>query len=657
LSCSPFFVSWGLFNSAHPLVSLFDNLPLQSLQEDAHSNLSLWLGLLARKGPKFHDSLSKVGGLKIEFSEPIATLYAGYGVTYLEASAWALNCRCAFIPAENVWSMGELDRMQVFLQSRFTFLFISCSAVSLSATSVFPSLSFDSAQAQPAPTALKKSQLARLADRVSLVLTGDMASAEDKAEVVKGTLSLENLAEKLKTNPKTEEQLAKFWLEKLKISSAVPIGTISKTDNSIQNSISTIAAGSFANGPNTNIIQWSAVAGDAGSFAFKRIPPGQNVFPQSHYESQRTDCQARETVSLREACVNAVNARENNQKVYTSFLSEANCSNTQARAIRPWWNKTVSVKACPDAVLFCGSDLSKCFVRDSRLAPGHSRSNDDKIFPYYSNVIRGFTEEPGRLIAKVILDDRPWSQTLLSTESPTSGAMQHFLTGIGSLIVQNGPPASYTDRQGNSTLSSDFPENTDFKWIERGPEHSGILTTPAYHLVTNGYRAKVNRSYESFLCKTFFIAPGTPIDESSESDLTKRAPCSDCHRVIEPLGRYFFRFPQTGTNFRYDAAVPAKPSATPYAPWAVPNLLSNTDFGNFEGADVRGFGAALSVNPEFKTCAVLRAWEFVMGKAPATTELAVWQGRLLDTYNTSGGKIWPVIKQIIGSPDFIGGIK
>jgi len=525
-----------------------------------------------------------------------------------------------------------------------------------------------------------KEHLARAADRVALVLTGDLADETSRNLVSEGKLTLTQYSEVLRSKPESEDHLLKYWLAVLKINGPVALETI-KTESTPTSQVPTPAqvklgdslTGPFRNDRLTMVISGRRLPACTQDLIYNRVTPGMVVYTNAELDQRRVKCETDyqaevircgtlATDALRQSCMNTatttrtnclngVNALERSTTDYQAFLTESQCSCTEAISVFPWWDNKEKVKVCPDAWSLCGDKLSNCVVIDSRFSPNHQRAQDDVSFKYNSEVIRGFTEEPGRFMARVILENKSWSSTLTSSETVMNGAMEHFLLSKGSLILSNGPSTGY--RPGNqSSISDSDPTRPTFRWVNKGQELAGgALTSVAFHLNTNGYRAKVNRAYEAFLCKQFIIPAGTPTTEGTEPDLTQRNPCSSCHKMIEPLGRYFWKWDKIGTNYLFDGSRSANPSQVA---WPDPTILKNSDFGNYAGDNVLGFGTALANHPSFSSCAVKRAYEIVMGRMLEGKEQADWQSRLLDTYQSNGGKVWPVMLQLIESEQFIG---
>jgi hypothetical protein len=310
-----------------------------------------------------------------------------------------------------------------------------------------------------------------------------------------------------------------------------------------------------------------------------------------------------------------------------------NCTCEQAVSVSPWWAPQTTVKACAgmDAQGVCGPNLRAC------LPQGNDPDNK-----YNEDVTVGFTTEPGRLAARVIIEDRPWDEVLRGSRSPMNGAMQHFLLNFGELVRRVSPPGSFQKpgTVGEYTFPKPEASNRGYDWVERGSLHAGVLTTIAFQRNFNGWRAKANATMEAFLCQKFKVPQGAKQIPSEESDLTRRPYCQSCHSTLEPMSQFFGRWPNLGnTNYFYEPAASAS---------AVGSFNGQSD------ADTVGLARVFTAQKEFSSCAAERAFEFVVGRTMTEKERAGLLPSLASSFQQNGRKIWPVMKEIILQPAFLG---
>lgn len=83
-----------------------------------------------------------------------------------------------------------------------------------------------------ANTPRNKVSLVLLADRISIALTGQPASAEDRQLILNGQITLTDYFNKFKSDPRFEIRFANFWNEILGINSPINFDSFTKPDGS-----------------------------------------------------------------------------------------------------------------------------------------------------------------------------------------------------------------------------------------------------------------------------------------------------------------------------------------------------------------------------------------------------------------------------------------
>jgi len=148
-----------------------------------------------------------------------------------------------------------------------------------------------------------------------------------------------------------------------------------------------------------------------------------------------------------------------------------------------------------------------------------------------------------RFIDGVIRDERPYSDLLVGKDVEINGPISHYyrhLSNAGYRVFESSP----TQNQPSSTLS--FDQTETWETMIRNKRHAGVLTLPAYLTKFSTARARANRFYNAFLCRSF-EAPegGLPASDDAchdEPDLTKRCGCKHCHASLEPAAAHWGRW-------------------------------------------------------------------------------------------------------------------
>jgi hypothetical protein len=486
-------------------------------------------------------------------------------------------------------------------------------------------------------------------DKLSLVLTGKLAESKDLDAYVSGGLEIDAYLETLRTDPGFESKMIQYWMSVLKIQGKFETSPVMGPGVKPESLATQSVDFTFEK---SRIIDYTTIS-DKGIYNQMRnrkactVPritrtfARQVIFTDQALEDRNNACKANPDLVKQAACLKA------NQTYLTTRrpkqladLDAVECACGTEVNVSPWWNPAVQLKACPEAVTTCGANLSKCELFDTRFDSkllSQHKNNYSEFNSYGTAVIEALTTEPARIIARNIVSNESFSEVLTTSSTFLNGAAEHYLSTFGSLLVRNAPARSYKSSDGKSVLVSNQSSRAEYRRIDRGPRHAGILTTPMFHQVTNGYRAKANRVYEGFLCRRFIISAEVPSSPSDVTDLTKRQPCAQCHQTLEPLGGFFGKWEQTGINYLYDSTRNAQGS-----------------FGNSMGDDTKALGEALGTASDFDKCAVQRAFEIAMGREITVKESQSLLPELVKTFRENGRKFWPILKTIMTAPFYRG---
>lgn len=481
---------------------------------------------------------------------------------------------------------------------------------------------------------------ARVFDRISLALTGQLKFKALREEYLMGKKSIGDAVDYLVSTEEFLESASRFWLVKMKISGVTDFENIRTSDR--RTVMQAMRPSSRTQESKT--LQWIGVSRnqipEGGYFRLATEFTGTlaNVTNDEDLKtrienSAKIDCQLsrREfTRNGRRICPAPYNKAPNKPG---SVCVIPSVTAADIETIDEVWFGPERTKArvCPGVVERCGERLENCFPGEN--IAGNINADNGPYNTLIPNLRQDFTLEPGMIAAKVIQDGRPWEDVLRASDAPMSGAMEHFLASEwGSRIVENMPSGSYR-KDGEPTLDKSRGLN-DRKWLwrDRGPLHAGVLTTIAFQKAFNGWRAKSAASLDAFLCRVFEVPEGVAVLPSSEVDLTRRPYCQSCHSVLEPLSLFFGRWPNLGdTNYLYSAGA---------------DRVATGTFENLNNADTNGLAKVYTSTPDFHTCAVSRAFEFMVGRTMNSQEVVTLLPTLQKAYKDGGNKIKPVFKEL-----------
>ncbi len=241
-------------------------------------------------------------------------------------------------------------------------------------------------------------------------------------------------------------------------------------------------------------------------------------------------------------------------------LGDGVCKREGYVLVRPFWDPSTEIKVCAydaqamatgldggscqdynpgDRGCGCGPNLRRC-LRESDSGP----------------IRRALEEEPARIFEHVVRQDLPFVEAFRTRTSFVNGRSAHvyrYMSGANSVTTSGA--VVYEPQM--PTLPNVPYTDTEWRQVERGPNHAGVLTTLSYLLRFASNRARANRFYTAFLCDPFVpSADGLPAEEENPSpNLRERNGCSDCHNILEPAAAHWGRWRIGGTFGFLDPSV------------------------------------------------------------------------------------------------------
>ena len=522
-------------------------------------------------------------------------------------------------------------------------------------------------------------------ERLTTTLTGELPSKETLAVYLAGTKSLLQIAQELKESEQFEKHLTHFYQEKLKITQPVDVlhiyqpyffkkndGSLSISDKQNQKRVSKL----ILVGGNLNVFPKVLTASEEEMDKYLNVlrePRNYSTFRRNKISTHLKFRESKQMYFMQifEGDYDDVKAKLQSMEKYRPLLNTFNnaqyCGG-RTETVTPFWSNT-TVVACRDALkeTYCGANLQDCFPYAVNPA------NLDVDNTYRSKVFEAFTLEPGRIMAKTLREERKYSTILTTSEGLINGYSLHYLRNFDSILrkkitrhkknddnektlddrvifqFEASELNSYPTLETDNRLQNIPLDDEKYYWVERGSDqHAGILTTVAFHRATNGWRAKANKARSALLCREFVDAPGAKADPTDTRPLEKRAYCSECHKFLEPLSKFFYRFPDTGndSNYFYDHLKSAQTS-TYYDFVCSDKCKENAD-------GVKGLAEILIDHEDegFKKCAIKHAFEFILNKKMNADTEERLMPNYLSVYNSSNENLWLVMEKIIASNEF-----
>jgi hypothetical protein len=341
------------------------------------------------------------------------------------------------------------------------------------------------------------------------------------------------------------------------------------------------------------------------------------------------------------------------QAVYSSerFADEraaGACKGDKVVEVSPWWDRSTTVKVCARTAAVdvevevkgkkmgcdteagqesgrcgCGPHLVHCWI-DAARRP----------------VIDAMNEEMARLAMTVVQEDLPYSEVLTADWSMLDGNLE----------------VAYGRVWGKQRHLDDADAKKSWRKVDRGVQHSGVLSSPAmFNFYYNG-RRWAQRTLEAFFCHettpdfdllddtadaggTIAIWYRDSPDLMPTANVTEGRACAACHLQLDAVARVRDRWDFYG---RFFDVMPGK------RPLPIPQQAV-FDGEVVDGLD--GFGKALARSETFHDCVVTQAWTHLLGHRFTSSETAVRQ-QLLQQFERDGLKFKALLKAIIKTPEY-----
>lgn len=275
------------------------------------------------------------------------------------------------------------------------------------------------------------------------------------------------------------------------------------------------------------------------------------------------------------------------------------------------------------------------------FAPGYRTRVD--AYPFTEDrpeLDRAIGEEPLNLIAAVAMEERPYTDIVLSDHTVVHDALLDWwpLEVVAAGPLPGTSVARYTD----------------------GRPHVGVLSTNAMwwrHESTfeNANRGRANALSRALLCESFLDRPiDFPRDidlsdsETIRSAIQTNPGCTACHASLDPIASYLWGFMYRGEDFE---------SWSTYAVSAERDWVTATGrapgwFGT-PGSNLPDLGVFVARDPRFVSCAVKRVYEGLLGRrARVDDDGALAEHR--DAFIVSGLDLKSLVRSVLDDERYRG---
>lgn len=358
----------------------------------------------------------------------------------------------------------------------------------------------------------------------------------------------------------------------------------------------------------------------------------------------------------------------------------------------------------------CGPNLIYCSRRAQQAGGGDYLWSNGEIFGYDgfagddTGQRRHVFEEPARLWAHLITNDRPLSDLVLGDYTVATMALQHMYVRVArqqtknagldqvdwwsgisdplewrEVVVEDMHPSLLADRSYHFDPSVDSGEPD-------GVPAAGVLTMIGSLGSFERERPRAARWLEIFTCREFSPPPPEADLGDFEVDPATEGVCQHCHKVLDPAAIHFKRFDMTGRRMvgmspylwddfyaqnsqrrRWDASFVPDTWMTPVSQAAI-EADPNARFIDFlppgyellgEASDGTigplGFAKMLVASGQFDRCMVRRTYERFGGAALDSGAHAAYIDKLTAAFVDNDRDVRELIRTILAEPIFMKG--
>jgi hypothetical protein len=314
--------------------------------------------------------------------------------------------------------------------------------------------------------------------------------------------------------------------------------------------------------------------------------------------------------------------------------------------VEPYWWRSTKVRVCRRSAderrvvkTEDGREL-KCGTPEGQ-ASGECGCGPNLIYCYRRGdfgryVKKSLIKETGRLAMEVVSKDLPYGNIVTADWTMRNGRLDHFYARLDGKL---------DDWEKRDT-------GVNFRRVERGEGHAGILTTHAFlNMFYNG-RRWAQRTFETFMCHltypdfdlldeqdedappvSYRRHPLAPVDVNVNSGRV----CAACHLQLDGISRLKDRWDNQGQY--YDKGSDGRP---------IPNealFLGQTIHGLEE------FGEVLAKSQVFEDCAVQQAWQHFLGRRFKPEELETRKA-LNKTFHDSNQNFRELLRAVVRTKEY-----
>lgn len=251
--------------------------------------------------------------------------------------------------------------------------------------------------------------------------------------------------------------------------------------------------------------------------------------------------------------------------------------------------------------------------------------------------VRAVGEEPLRIVARVIAEDRPYTEILTADWTMANEALAY----AWGLPYPAGAQGWQESRYGDGRPAAGVLA-TNGMWWRYGSTES------------NANRKRANQVSRILLCNDYLVRPidferdVDLLDEDAVNDAINNNPgCVNCHASLDPFAAYFFGFWAFNSDSASESAV-----YHPERERLYDRLIGRSPaFYGEPGSSLADLGRQIAADPRFPTCAVEQVFEALLRRESGLADMTALTAHR-EAFLAGDLRVKSLIRSVIADPRY-----
>ncbi|MCX6124296.1 MAG: DUF1585 domain-containing protein, partial [Proteobacteria bacterium] len=252
---------------------------------------------------------------------------------------------------------------------------------------------------------------------------------------------------------------------------------------------------------------------------------------------------------------------------------------------------------CPSVLATCGSNLSRCFIKyfDENAAKS-SELGATEIFDSSIAIVKSLSRQPAGIAAAVVVAGFPYTKILEPGLTAVDGAMAHLYRQKQHFdLTKMSIPSRVTEIVNKINLNHTRFQLVYTSGAGSNYDQAGILSSFGWLRRYEKNRTRANQLYQRLLCRQF-TSELPKVFPQDPGNLRTTPGCMGCHSTLDPLSDFFTVWGEGGALYQGRGAA------------------VDSTFAGKSGTTVADLANIIRSDNAFGTCAVEKAWTWLMGR-------------------------------------------